>query len=73
MVKRASKIFENSFLKNAILKFRSEALGVSFLTISSNENQDYDQNMISMRIIITNFRDKLRKLSFMLFSYICMM
>ena len=38
IVKKSSKTFENSFLKNSIIDLWSEALIVSILTYSSNEN-----------------------------------
>ena len=53
-VKRSSKFFENSFLKNSIVEFWFEAL-VSILTHSSNDNQFHKQNIISTKIVIMNF------------------
>ena len=44
-----------SFLKNAILEFRSKMLIVSILKDSSNETYVSSQNMISTKIVITNF------------------
>ena len=38
IVKRSSKIFEDSFLKNGILEFWSETLIVPILMYSSNDN-----------------------------------
>ena len=38
IVKRSSKIFKNSFLKNGKLEFWSKALIISILTYSSNYN-----------------------------------
>ena len=43
--KKVLEILENSFLKNGILEFRSEALIVSFLTYCSN-NYVHRPNMI---------------------------
>ena len=38
IVKRSSKIFENSFLKNGMLEFLSEAFTIFILTYSSNDD-----------------------------------
>ena len=70
IVKRSSKIFENSFLKNGILEFWSESLFVSILTYASNDNKDHSQNMIFTKIVMTKFREKFWKSSFMFFSEI---
>ena len=58
----SSKIFKSSFLKNEIVKFLSKALIVFILTYSSNGNHFHNQSMISTKIVITNFRELLRKL-----------
>ena len=70
MVKRSSKIFEDSSLKNGILEFWSEALIVSILTYYSNDNYVHNRIMIFIKIVITNFHEKWRKLSIMSFSEI---
>ena len=70
IAKRSSKFFENSFLKNGILEFRSEALIVFILTYSSKDNYVHNQNMIFTKVVITKFHKKLPKLSFMFFSEI---
>ena len=54
----STKIFENLFLKNDVLGFWSEALIVSILTWSSNDNKIHNQNMISTKEVITYFRKK---------------
>ena len=59
---KSSKIFEDSFLKNGILESWSEAVNVSFLSYSSNENSVNDQDMIFTKCVITNNREKSRKL-----------
>ena len=56
--------FQNSFLKNGILKFLYGELIVFMLFLSASESYDYDPNMISTRVGITNFRQKLRKMTF---------
>ena len=66
----SSKIFENWFLNNGIWEFESEALVVSILIFSSDGNQPHHPNMISTKNLISNFRQKLRRLSFMFFSKI---
>ena len=45
-VKRSSKSFENSFLKNGILEFVSEATFVSILTYSSNDSYVHKQQLV---------------------------
>ena len=67
---KSPKIFQNSLLKNDILEFSSEALIVSILINSSNDNHVRYQNLTFTKIVITNFREKLRKFSFMFFSKI---
>ena len=73
IVKRSSKILENSFLKNGILEFWAETEIVSILRCSSKDYDVHNQNMIYAKIVITKFYEILRKLSFMLFSGIRMM
>ena len=46
IVKRSSKIFKNSFLKNGILEFRSKALIISILTYFLNDDKVHIKNMI---------------------------
>ena len=67
------KIFDNSFLKNAILEFGSEALTVSIYAYSLNDDEVHNKNMISTKIVIRNFRETLQKLSFIFFTKIQMM
>ena len=44
-----------SFLKDGILEFLSEALIVSILTLSLNENYVHYQNMILTKMVRTDF------------------
>ena len=61
-------IFENSFLKNGIFEFWSDAVIVSILTNSSNENEVYYQTMNSKKSLLRIFTKKNRKLSFKFFG-----
>ena len=63
-LRHCKKVLETSFLKNDIFKFRFETLIVSFLRYSSNDNEVHNQNMNATKIVITNFRGKLQKISF---------
>ena len=65
-----NNVLENSFLKNCLMKFLIEALIVLILTHSLNENKVHNQNMIFTQIVVTNFHEKLRKISFMSFREI---
>ena len=56
VVKSYFKIFENSFLKNGLLELLSEALIVSILTHSSNDNNVHNNITIETKIVITNFK-----------------
>ena len=67
------KILENSFLKNGILKFWSAALIISIITYPWNFLWFHDQNIACRKIVITNFRENLRKLSNTFFKRILMM
>ena len=77
IVKRSSKIFEKSFLKNAILEFWWEALIVSIVTNSSNDNYVNEvlrkimkiAQMIKMRFN-NNFYLILKKLFIPLMAYV---
>ena len=64
-----------SFLNNDIFKFWSETLSVSIPIWFefSNDNQVQDRNIISTKIVITNFLKKLQKFSFEIFSKIHML
>ena len=64
IVKSVERIFENSFFKNGKLEFWSEALISYILSYSSNDNLVHNQNMIYTKIVFTNFRENLLKLSF---------
>ena len=55
-------MFENSFLKNGVLEFWSKALIASILTYSSNDNEVHNQNMISTKVVFTNFCRKRTKI-----------
>ena len=55
IVKRPSKVFENSFLKNGILEFRSVALIVSILSNFSNDNMVQYLNTISKKCLLRFF------------------
>ena len=72
-------MIKNSFLKNGISEFWLEALIVFIQTYSQIVNYNvfihvcvHNKNMSYTKIVITNFRVKLRKLSFILFSQIQM-
>ena len=67
---KSSKIFRHSLLKNDMLEFSSEALIVSILINSPNDNHVRNQNLISTKIEITNFPEKLRTISFIFFRKI---
>ena len=68
--KKILKTFENSFLKNGILKFWSKPLIVYILQYSSNNNYVHNQNIISYKLLITNFPEKIRKLSLNKFYFL---
>ena len=68
-----SKIFENSFLKNGILELGSETIIVSIFIDSSTDKYVHNTKMISTKIVITVFRKKNRKLSFLFISKIQVM
>ena len=44
--KNASKIFENSFLQNAILEFRSDALFVTFFSNSYDLYKNHNNEIL---------------------------
>ena len=60
VIVKTMKIFENSFLKNGILAYWSEALIDSILSYSSDDNYVHNQKMF-LKILITNFNEKSRK------------
>ena len=62
IVKMSPKIFENWFFKNGILGFWSKALFVPILKYSPNDKSVYYQNIISTKIVNTNFREKKTKI-----------
>ena len=64
MVTRSQKIFENSFFKNGKLEIWSKALIISIL----NHKFVRYRNIISTKIVITNFRQKLRKSLLQIFA-----
>ena len=57
-VRRLSKMFKNSFLKNAFLGLWSGPPFASNLTYSWNHHLVDIKNMITAIIVITNFRKK---------------
>ena len=66
--KSFSKVLENSFLKNGTnfiripVYIRAYCL-YKFLTYFTNDNQVHNQNMIPTKIVITNSRKKIRKMT----------
>ena len=65
-VKNSWKIFENSFLKNGIAEFRSEALLVSILTNSLKAIRLVIKKKILAEIVIMNFHKNTKNVTYVL-------